>query len=112
MAERLRRIIRLLKRAMRIQRRLTLEEFYLLLQLSEAIVDHGRMVQSYYTRPLEPVMVEITELAFRFREEPQTIEDALLLLKDTGRADPYDRYGRWILRLGNALDGQEKVDAA
>jgi hypothetical protein len=70
------------------------------------------MLQSYHERPLDDVMVEITELAFRLRETPQTIEDALLLLKDMGRADPYDRHGRWILRLGNALDGQEKVDAA
>jgi hypothetical protein len=112
MVEQLRRIIRLLKRAMRIQRRLTLEEFYLLLQLSEAILDHGRMLQSYYARPLEYVMVEIAELAFRLRETPQTIEDALLLLKDMGCADPYDRHGRWILRRREALDGQEKGEAA
>jgi hypothetical protein len=45
-AEPLRRITRLPKRAMRIQQRLTLEESYLLLQLSEAILDHGRLLQS------------------------------------------------------------------
>ena len=80
-----------------------------MLQLSEAILDLGRMLQSYYARPLDYVMVEIAELAFRLRETPQTIEDALLLLKDMGRADPYDRHGRWILRLGNALDARRRL---
>ena len=83
-----------------------------MLQLSEAILDLGRMLQSYYARPLDYVMVEIAELAFRLRETPQTIEDALLLLKDMGCADPYDRHGRWILHPGETCDGHEKGEAA
>jgi hypothetical protein len=67
-------MIRLLTRAMRIQRRLTPEESYLMLQLSEAILDLGRMLQSYYARPLDDVMVEIAELAFRLRETPEAIK--------------------------------------
>jgi hypothetical protein len=37
-----------LKRALRMEQRLTLEEFYQQLQLSEAIIDYGRMIQAYY----------------------------------------------------------------
>jgi hypothetical protein len=61
---------------------------------------------------LEYAIVEIAELAFRLRETPQAIEDALPLLKDIGCADRYDRHGRWILRPGVAFDGHEKGEAA
>jgi hypothetical protein len=44
----LRRVIGHLKRALRMEQRLTVEEFYQLLQLSEAIIDYGRMIQAYY----------------------------------------------------------------
>ena len=46
--EHLRRVIGRLKRALRMKQRLTLEEFYQQLQLSEAIIDYGRMIQAYY----------------------------------------------------------------
>jgi hypothetical protein len=49
------------------------------------------------------VVLEITELANRFRETPQTIKDALLLLKEIGRAEPADLDGCWKLQLAGAL---------
>jgi hypothetical protein len=92
-----------LKRALRLERRLTVEQCYSLLELSEAIIDHGRMLQSYYERPLDYVMVEIHELGHRLRETPETVTEALLLLKDMGRAEPYDQHGRWRLHLADTL---------
>ena len=46
--EHLRRVLGHLKRALRMEQRLTLEEFYQQLQLSEVIIDYGRMIQAYY----------------------------------------------------------------
>ena len=46
--EHLRRMLGHLKRALRMEQRLTLEEFYQQLQLSEVIIDYGRMIQAYY----------------------------------------------------------------
>ena len=92
-----------LKRALRLERRLTVEQCYSLLDLSEAVVEHGRMLQSYYERPLEYAMVQIPELAHRLRETPETVTEALMLLKDMGRAEPYDRHGRWRLHLVDTL---------
>ena len=42
------RVLGHLKRALRMEQRLTLEEFYQQLQLSEVIIDYGRMIQAYY----------------------------------------------------------------
>lgn len=92
-----------LKRALRMERRLTVEQCYSLLELSEAILDHGRMLQSYYERPLEYAMVEIPALAHRLRETPEKVREALLLLKDMGRAEPYGHQGRWRLHLEDTL---------
>ncbi len=107
--EHLRRVLDHLKRVLRIEQRLTVEEFYQLLQLSEAVIDYGRMIQSYYERS-EPVMiVEVQELALRFRETPRTIENALLLLRDMGRAEPAEPDepdepdGYWKLQLAGTL---------
>jgi hypothetical protein len=72
-------------------RRVTVDEFYELLQLAEAIVDYAQMIQNHelWSGPPPPqIIVEIPELAGRFRETPQAIKDALLLLKDMGRARP------------------------
>jgi hypothetical protein len=85
--EHLRRAIGHLKRALRKEQGLTVEEFYQLLQLSEAIIDYGRMIQAFYGYSVPDAIVEITELANRFRETPQTIKDALRLLRDIGRAE-------------------------
>ena len=112
---RLRRLLHRLKLTLRIEQRLTLEECYQLLQLSEAIVEYGRMVQAYYGYSVPNVMVELPELASRFRETPQTIKDALLLLGEKGRAEPTDLPGCWQLRLADTRrsegDDKDKEDA-
>jgi hypothetical protein len=38
-------------------------------------------------------------MAYRFRESPQTINDALMLLKGMGRAQRVHRHGYWKLKL-------------
>jgi hypothetical protein len=92
-----------LKRALRKEQRLTIEEFNQRLQLSEAIVDYGRMIQAFYHCSVLEVIVEIPEVACRFRETPQTIKNALRLLRDMGRAEPADLDGCWKLQLTGTL---------
>jgi hypothetical protein len=101
--ERVQRMIGHLKRALRMEHRLTVEEFYQLLQLSEAIIDYGRMIQTYCGYPVQYVIVEVPELARRFRETPRTIKDALLLLRDMGRAESAHLHGCWKLELASPL---------
>jgi hypothetical protein len=101
--EYLRRAIGHLKRALRKEQGLTAEEFNQRLQLSEAIIDYGRMIQAFYGYSVPDAIVEITELANRFRETPQTIKDALRLLRDIGRAEPADLDGCWKLQLAGTL---------
>jgi len=72
--EYVRRMIDHLKRALRMEHRLSLEEFYQLLQLSEAIIDYGRMIQTYCGYSAPYVIVEVPELARRFRETPQPLK--------------------------------------
>jgi hypothetical protein len=93
------RVIVHVKRALRKDQRLTADEFNQLLQLSEAIIDYGRMIQVYRRHSVPNVILEITELANRFRETPQTIKDALLLLREIGRAEPVALDGCWKLKL-------------
>lgn len=100
--EHLGRVIVHVKRALRKDQRLTADEFSQLRQLSEAIIDYGRMVQAYRRYAVPNVILEITELANRFRETPQTIKDALLLLQDIGCAEPADLDGCWKLQLAGA----------
>jgi hypothetical protein len=107
--DRLQRLLGRIRRALRIERRLTLEESHQLLQLAETIIEHGQMHQAFYEHRMEYLMVETKELAFRLRETPETIEDALRLLRVMGRADRYDRHGRWKLRLAEKTG---KGDAA
>jgi hypothetical protein len=73
--EHLRRAIGHFKRALRKEQRLTAEEFNQRLQLSEAIIDYARMIQAFYGYSVPDAIVEITELANRFRETPQTVKD-------------------------------------
>ena len=101
--EHVRRMIGHLKRALRMEHRLTLEESYQLLHLSEAIIDYGRMIQTYCGYSVPYVIVEVPELAHRFRETPRTITDALLLLSDMGRAESAHLYGCWKLQLASTL---------
>jgi hypothetical protein len=101
--EHLRRVLGHLKRALRKEQRLTVEESNQLLQLSEAIMDYGRMAQEFYHYSVPEAIVEIPDLACRFRETPQTIKDALRLLRDIGRAEPADLNGCWKLHLAGTL---------
>jgi len=116
LGDQLRRLLGRLRRILRMDRRQSHDESRQVLHLSESIMDHGRMGQSQYERPMEYAMVEVKELAFRFREREQTIESALLLLKDMGRAELYDGHGRWRLRLTDAHrssgEDKDKGDAA
>ena len=93
------RVILQVKRALGKDHRLTADEFNQLLQLSEEIIDYGRMIRAYRGYSVPNVTIEISELANRFRESPQTIKDALLLLQDTGDAEPANLDGCWKLRL-------------
>jgi hypothetical protein len=65
-------------------------------QLSDAIYEYGQMVKRHYSRG--SATVEVAELASRFRETPQIISHALVLLRDEGRAEEADVDGCWILR--------------
>ena len=109
--DQLQRLLGRIRRVLRIERRYTLEESYQLLQLAETIIEHGRMHQSFYEHRMEYLMVETKELAFRLRETPETIEDALQILRATGRAERYDRHGRWKLRLAEKLDRGDAASA-
>ena len=111
--EHVRQVIVHLKRALRMEHRLTVEEFYQLLQLSEAIIDYGRMIRTYCGYSVPYLIVEVPELARRFRETPRTIKDALALLRDMGRAESAHPYGYWKLQLANTLlSGHEAVHSA
>ena len=107
-------LVNLARRALGIERRLTLEECHDLLQLSETVMDHGRMLQSYFECPMDHVMIEVPELAYRLREAPETVAEALLLLQGMGLAEPFsERHGSWRLRLtpGSFGDLTEKGTA-
>jgi len=97
-----RKLVDVLRRALRMEQRLTPEE---LRPLAEAIIDYGRMIAYEELSALTPpyVIVEIPELARRFRETTQTIKDALQLLNDGGRAEPADRGGYWKLKLAGTF---------
>jgi hypothetical protein len=111
--EPVRRMIGHLKRALRMEHRLTVEEFYKLLQLSEAIIDYGRMIQTYCGYSVPYVIVEVPELARRFRETPRTIKDALRLLSDMGQAESAQLHGCWKLQLASTLlSGREGARSA
>lgn len=100
-----------LKRALGLEQRLAPQERYALLLLAEAIVDYGRMIQAYEKLSTPEVIVEIHEVARRFRETPQTIEDALWLLSDSGGAEPMDLSGFWKLNL-TYLSARDDLPAA
>jgi hypothetical protein len=61
--EHLSRVIGHLKRALPKEQRLTVEEFNQLRQLSEAIIDYGRTIQTFHHCSVPEVIVEIPELA-------------------------------------------------
>ena len=84
-------LIHRLKQALRLKRRLTVEETAQLLQLWEAIIAYGRMIMQHYGSVPPYVIVEVEEIATRFRETQLTIEKALLLLRDRGYAEPFHK---------------------
>ena len=94
------RVIRFLKRALHIERRLTVDE---LVRLSEEIVGYGRMA-SLHLLP-DPatqgrtVGVDVEELAFRFRETTRDVTAALILLEKKEQASRTWLDGHWILFL-------------
>jgi hypothetical protein len=61
------------------------------------------MIQAHYECSVPEVIVEIPELALRFRETPRTIKNAFLLLRDMGRAKPTDLRGCWKVQLAGTL---------
>jgi hypothetical protein len=110
--EQWRPLLGLLKRTLRMERRLTIEE---LLLLAEAVVKYGLTIQAHekWSAPPPPhIIVEIPELALQFRKTPQAIKDTLLLLRAMDRAEPLDCHGHWKLKLAGALSGREDVRAA
>jgi hypothetical protein len=108
----LRRVLGHLRRALQIDQRLTQQEFHQLVQLSEAIIDHGRMIQAYREPFASYVVVEVPELASRFREKQGTIKDALALLREVGRAEPLELRGCWKLMLADSLRNEKDEGAA
>ena len=112
--EHLRRLFGTLKRALRTDQRLTIGKFYELLQLAEAITDYAQMIQNHevWSGPPPPyTLVEIPELARRFRETQRTIKGALLLLKNMGRATPV-KSRIWRVKLPGAPRRREDAEVA
>jgi hypothetical protein len=71
------------------------------------------MIQAFYGYSVPDAIVEITELANRFRETPEAIKDALRLLRDISRAEPADLDRFWKLQLAGALpSGRERFHSA
>jgi hypothetical protein len=68
-------------------------------ELSEAIVEYGRMMQAHLGYSTPDVVVEVPEMARRFRETAKTIKEALVLLEETGRAQPIHLGDCWRLQL-------------
>lgn len=71
----LQQMLNILKRALGLEQRVAPQECYALLLLAEAIVDYGRMIHAHEELSTPEVIVEIQEMARRFRETPQTIAD-------------------------------------
>jgi len=91
------RVLGLPKRALRRERRLTIDE---LLPLAEAIVNYGLAIQAHERwsgNPPPYTIVELPELELRFGKTRQAINDTLLLLSAMGCAEPLDRHGQWKL---------------
>lgn len=94
-----RRLVRLFKRTVRVERRLNIEE---LLLLAEAIFDYGlkiRASEKWSALPPPYIIIEVPELVQRLRKTPQAIQDAFLLLRAAGFAELLDCHGHWKLNL-------------
>jgi len=101
-----------LKHSLRRERR-TAAEYAQLQELSEAIVEYGRMIREHLGSGTPDVVVEVPEMARRFRETPKTIKEALVLLEGTGRAQPVRLSDCWRLQLrGTPLSDSEGSPSA
>jgi hypothetical protein len=110
--EQLRQVFGFLKRALRMEQRLTIDE---LLLLAEAFVDYGLTIQAHERWSALPppyIIVEIPELAVRFSKTPQAINDTLLLLRAMSRAEPLDCNGHWKLKLTDIASSRKYERAA
>jgi hypothetical protein len=103
MPQELRRALERIKNALQPEPVRTIEELnqqsQLLPLLSEAILERGRMWFGYLGYSGSVLVVEIEELANCFRESPQTVREALLLLERSGCAEPTNRREFWKLRV-------------
>ena len=116
------RVIRFLKRALHIERRLTVGEFHRLVQLSEDIVAYGRLASQHYVRDPaavgRTVGVDVDDAAFRLRETTRDVAAALVLLEKKGQASRTWLDGHWILFLkpqdtcSNASEGHKNQRSA
>ncbi len=70
------------------------------------------MIQAHRESFAPYVIVEIPELASRFRETQRTIKDALALLRDMDRAEPLHLRGCWKLLLAETLRRKDDEGAA
>jgi hypothetical protein len=112
--EHLRSLFGALKRVLRTDQRLTISEFYELLQLAEAIIYYAEMIQNHemWSGPTPPyILVELPEMARRFRETPRAINGALLLLKNMGRATPV-KSRIWRVKLPGAPRRRQDAEVA
>jgi hypothetical protein len=81
-------------------------------ELSEFIVEYGRMIEAHLGYETgygaTDVVVEVPEMAHRFRETPTTIKEALVLLQQMGRAQPIHLRGCWRLQLARTRHGDSE----
>jgi hypothetical protein len=85
----LRRLFAGLKRWLGIEARVSREDFCQLLQLAEAIVDHGRMLQSYPGTHCFTVVVEVADLSF---PKPYSASTVTILHRKQRKNDYGSRY--------------------
>ncbi len=95
---RLQQLLDYLKRRLRWEQR-TADNSHHLQELSESIVEYGLMIQAHLGFGATTVVVEVAEMAHRFRETPKTINNALALLEEAGWAQPIHLRGCWRLQL-------------
>jgi hypothetical protein len=110
--EQLRQAFGFLKRTLRMEQRLPIQE---LLLLVEATVNYGLTIQAsekWSALPPPYVIITISELAVRFRKTPQGINDTLLLLRAMGWAEPLGCHGHWKLKLTAIASGRKYERAA
>ena len=66
-------------------------------ELAGSVLDYGRMIRDVCSKL--HIVVEVDDLAFRFRKTPRMITEALFLLEKQGRATQTELDGLWKLRV-------------